>query len=251
MNQNNDISPEEFELIESYLLNTMTDSEKETFESKLSTDETLREKVEDYRALLKAIESQSLKEKLDAFHDESIEQTDVVALDDNFSSSTSWYKTYGIAASLIVFIGLASLWYFNQPSASEKLYNDYFSPDPGLPTLMSNSNENFEFYDAMVTYKQGDYDSAITKWNTLLEAKPQNDTLNYFIGVAKMANKEVEEAIKHLEVVTESDTNSFKNEAHYYLGLAYLQIDNIELAKKNLNFSSIDNSKALLSELND
>ena len=113
------------------------------------------------------------------------------------------------------------------------------------------SNNNFEFYDAMVSYKQGDYTTAINKWEKLLQAKPSNDTLNYFIGVAHLANKNEVEAIPFLNVVTNYSNSAFLNESYYYLGLAYLKNNNVKLAKKNLNFSTVDNSKLILSKLND
>ena len=111
------------------------------------------------------------------------------------------------------------------------------------------SNTNFEFYDAMVNYKQGDYKVAIKKWTALLENNAVNDTLNYFLGMAYLANKNEKVAIPLFKTVTKNRNSYFKNDAYYYLGLAYLKSGNVQLAKKNLTFSTLDNSKSLLSEL--
>ncbi|RKE98311.1 tetratricopeptide repeat protein [Ichthyenterobacterium magnum] len=246
------ITQEEFELIERYLLNTMSETEFISFNETLKTDSLLKEKVENCRITLQAIEEQSLIEKFDTFHQEiTLENNSkIISLSDNVKQ-VKWYKKYTVAASIILLLGLSGIWYLSSTQNPKQLYNKYFNVDPGLPTIMSDNTSHFKFYDAMVNYKQGEYIIAISKWEALLKNKPQNDTLNYFIGVAHLANKNEDAAIKFLDNVILNSNTTFKNEAYHYLGLAYLKTNNIELAKKNLTFSTIDNSKALLSELND
>ena len=111
------------------------------------------------------------------------------------------------------------------------------------------SNSNYEFYDAMVNYKQGDYKTAIEKWNVLKTKTPNNDTLNYFLGVAHLANENEVNAISFLEKSIQNKTFPLVSDAYFYLGLAHLKEDNIELAKENFKQSTTENSKALLSEL--
>ena len=192
--------------------------------------------------MLFGIESQALKEKLDDFHKELVESPS------NKTAPVKFMHFRKIAVAAILVIALGSLWFLSD-NANEKLYAKYFTPDPGLPTMMSET-KNFEFYDAMVNYKQGEYTKAIEKWQPLLDNSPKSDTLNYFMGMAQLANKQEEKAIKYFDVVTNLETSTFKNDAYYYLGLAYLKADNLEFAKKNLTFSTVDNSKKILLELN-
>lgn len=244
MNLNTNISQELLESVERYLNKNMPYDEQKAFENKLKSDSDFRMQVEEIKTILLAIESQSLKENLDVYHESISEVTPEVS-----DTKIRFLQFRKIAAAAAIIIAIGSFWFFNQNS-NAKLYANYFTPDPGLATTMS-QNSNFEFYDAMVNYKQGNYKTAISKWKKLYTIKPKNDTLNYFIGVAQMADKNESEAITYLKKVTVSRNSSFKNDAYFYLGLAYLKNDNLELAKKNLTFSSIDNSKALLSELND
>ncbi|WP_298902294.1 tetratricopeptide repeat protein [uncultured Psychroserpens sp.] len=243
MNPNTNISQELLESVERYFNGNMTADELSAFEGKLKSDIDFQTQVEDIRTLLFGIESQSLKEQLDDFHNE-IPNTSAKK-----AQSKVRFLHFGkIAAAAIVVIAIANFWFFNQ-SPNEKLYANFFSPDPGLATTMS-SNSNFEFYDAMVNYKQGDYKAAISKWTTIHQSKPKNDTLNYFLGVAYMANKNESKAITYLEKAIEEPTSNFKSEAYYYLGLAYLKEGHIEKAKSSLENSNNNNSKALLSALN-
>jgi tetratricopeptide (TPR) repeat protein len=134
---------------------------------------------------------------------------------------------YAIAASAVILLGI--FWVFNPSNSNEKLYNDYFSVDPGLPTTMG-SNDGYSFYDGMVNYKRKEYDEALEKWKLLLPQKNDNDTLNYFIGVTYLAKGNTEEAIPFLEKVTAQMESMFLEDSYFYLGLSNLKNDNKEKA---------------------
>ncbi|NOY48498.1 MAG: tetratricopeptide repeat protein, partial [Chlorobi bacterium] len=102
----------------------------------------------------------------------------------------------------------------------------------------------------MVNYKHGDYNIAIGKWEALLQNKPKNDTLYYFLGVAYMANKNDFNSIEHLNAVTKIKNSVFKSEAFYYLGLAYLKNGESEKAIIFFKQSDLEKSKQILDELN-
>ncbi|WP_203255832.1 tetratricopeptide repeat protein [Hyunsoonleella ulvae] len=244
MKKNNNISEELLETIERYLNGTLSTLEREDFNRLLDLDEDFKAQVEDVRTMLFGIEAQSLKEQLNEFHEE-IPQTKAEPTPEQKVRFLRYSK---IAAAAAIIIAVGSIWFFSG-SPNETLYAKYFKPDPGLPTTMSSTN-NFEFYDAMVSYKHGDYKIAIDKWNILNKQKPENDTLNYFLGVAHLAAKNAEEAIPYLERASEAkDGFEFLSDAYFYLGLAYIKEGNLELAKKNLGLSNSEISKTVLKEL--
>lgn len=222
----------------------MNTRELNDFNQLLELDDEFKTKVEDVKTMLLSIENQSLKEQLDEFH-KNIPKTKVKKSKDK-KVRYLYYSKFAAAAALIIAVG--SIWFFSTPQ-NEKLYAKHFKPDPGLPTTMS-STDNFEFYDGMVSYKHGDYDIAIDKWKTLKESSPENDTLNYFLGIAFLANKNVPDAIPYLENAADAEDDFvFLNDTYYYLGLAYMKEGNIELAKKNLSLCETDASKLILSKL--
>lgn len=242
MNNLSNITEEEFERIEKYLLDTSSAEEKQQIEEEISSNTTFAAKVKDVQHLVLGIEVASLKNTMNQFHEELI-PSEATTKKPTHRSRAPWYA---IAAMLIVLLGL--FWVFNNKSDSEKLFAKHFTPDPGLPTTMS-ENSNFKFYDGMVSYKQDDYKTALTKWNLLLKERPQNDTLNYFIGVAYLANGNEQEAIIQLKKLYLSNPNSFKNEAAYYLGLAYLKAEKTEEAKKYLIFSNTKSAQEVLLDI--
>ncbi len=241
---NNNIPQDEFEIIENYILNKLNEEELMAFENKLARDVNLKKKVEEFRSLIESIEISALKEKMDEFHDEDFSNT--ISL--THKKNTNWYKKIAIAASIALLIGLGGFGIFNTKNSNQKLYSKYFKPDPGLPTVMSTTNE-YDFYDAMVNYKRGEYDLAIKKWEVILTTKPQNDTINYFLGAAYLAANNEQKAIKHLKIVTNNTRSNFNKDAFYYKGLAYLKTGNIELSKESLILSNSEKGKKIISEL--
>ena len=222
----------------------MPDEELKAFKARLENDSEFKTQVEDIRTLLTGIEAQSLKEQLDEFHKDIKKQPIKKG-----SAKVRYLQFRKLVAAAAIIIALGSFWFFNQNS-NERLYSKYFTPDPGLPTTMSTSS-NFDFYDAMVNYKQGDYKTAIKKWELLNANSPDNDTLNYFLGVAHLANKNEKEAIGFLEKSVKNDDFSLISDAYYYLGLSHLKDGNAELAKQYFKKSSVEKSQALISELED
>ncbi|MDN3494058.1 tetratricopeptide repeat protein [Winogradskyella bathintestinalis] len=240
------LSQNEFEQIEKYLNGWLDDSDLHDFDQRLNNDSDFKTKVEELKITIMGIEAQTLKEQLNKFHNDIESHNIKHNVNDSKIYNFNW-KRLVIAATLVIAAG--SFWIISG-NLNNQLYSKYFTPDPGLPTTMS-SSDNYKFYEAMVDYKQGNYNTAISKWERLQNIKINNDTLNYFIGVAHLANQKEHNAISFLEKVTKNSEFALVNDAYYYLGLAYLKSNDLDKAKSNLQHSTIDNSKALLSELND
>ena len=238
------ISQEEFERIEAYLNGSLSEVDLSKFEEQLKNEEGFASKVEDIKTVLMGIETQSLKAQLDSFHEDILQESNLTS-DSNSKVRTLNWKPLAIAAALIIAAG--SFWFLKGDS-NEGLYVQYFSPDPGLPTTMGD-NDNYEFYNAMVAYKQGHYDDALKTWKSQLTTKTKNDTLNYFIGSALMASKQESEALPYLLEVSQQKQSTFKSEAFFYLGLSYLKSGDLEKAKQYLNKSDVTKAKDLLKKI--
>lgn len=242
MKEKENISPEFLETIERYYNGLMTKEEKFAFEEALQQDAMLKQEVEDIKTLLFSIEKQSLKEKINEFHADL-----PIQLETETSISKLRFLNFRNIAAAVILFAVGSFWFFNA-SSNEKIYDSYFKPDPGLPTMMSTSDD-YTFYDAMVNYKQGDYKTAISKWEKLEKLSPNNDTLIYFLGVAHLANKHIDEALPYLEKSSGTTTSVFVEDANYYLALAYLKKDKRDKAIEFLKKSTSEDSKKLLEQL--
>ncbi len=246
MNNNKDhISQELFETIDRYLRGEMTEEERVLFEDRIQADEALKSNVEEQRKLIWAVEESAIRERLNSIHRRFFGDGKQANRRGFFSFPA---KTFFRAAIIILFLAIGSYFLFFHKSFNERLYATYFKPDPGLPTVMGTS-ENFAFYDAMVDYKRGEYDKAIQKWEKQQIQKPANDTLNYFLGLAFLANDNPEKAIPYLEAAVKTRKFIFIDDANYYLGMAFLKMGNMEKSRAYFSLSGSKKAKELINKI--
>lgn len=249
-NENNPINTpqEDFEIIDRYLSGEMDLSEMADFEKRMQLDAELHHKVEEYKIYFKGVEEATMKIKLADFHQELSHQRKTKKGKAVFMRPQ--FLKYAAAVSILVLVAVGSWRLLNSHEPHEKLFAEYFAPDPGLATVMG-SDADYDFYVAMVDYKRGEYSKAILQWEQLQEERPDSDTLMYFLGVAHLASGEEAKAIPFLEKTTQKAGSMFLNDAYYYLGLSHLKIGEIADAKAAFEKSSLQNSQSILSELKD
>ena len=231
MEDKNDIPQELFEAIERYINGTMESSELKDFNDYLKIDDEFKKQVENIKTTILGNDTKPFKKLITT---------------KNTQSRIKLLKSSKTALAIAIIIAIVSIWYFSR-SPNQKLYSKYFKPATELPEI--SVTNNFDFQKAISNYKKGNYNKAIEEWQILNKQKINNDTLNYILGVAKMANKNIGEAIPFLERCVTENSFPLLNSAYYYLGLAYLYEGNIELAKKNLSLSKNDTSKEILLKL--
>lgn len=236
MNNNLNITEEELELIDNYLSGAVTADEKQLFEQRLQHDTGWSEKFNQVKLMSIGIQEAALKEKMQHW---------------NINASTPVVRMWTfrkMAAACIILVGSAISWFLFKGSAEEKLYTAFYKADPGLATNMSVS-DNYEFERAMVDYKTGNYTAALTRWNKLLTVNAGNDTLNYFIASAELANKNKEAAIVSFDKVINDSNSVFKSEAYWYKGLALLKQEKKQAAIQSIQQSHHPQKAALLLKL--
>ncbi|HTN46828.1 MAG TPA: tetratricopeptide repeat protein [Flavipsychrobacter sp.] len=217
MNNAINITEEELEFIDRYLHQQLSETEQKIFDERLRTDPLWQQKVTEIRLLSTGIQENVLLEQLDQFHSHltTVEnKTKIIKINP--------FKRLSVAASILFFVGILSWMLFFRKSGDEKLYASYYQPDPGLPTVMGVS-ENYEFEKAMVDYKTGDYSKAMDAWKALLKTHPDNDTLNYFIGSAHLANDNSKDALVFFDKTLLVKNSVFRQEALWYKALALLK----------------------------
>jgi tetratricopeptide (TPR) repeat protein len=245
LNRNTNIPDEEFEIIERYILKQMAQEEYEAFDLKVSNDTVLQNKIESIKLLLVGIQEVVLEEKLEEFHN------GLSALKNDKSSPAAAIfsiKRWMLAASVIVLVGLGALLLFNKFNKEERIYTEFYKPDPGLITVMGNS-DNYLFDHAMIDYKTRNYDSALKTWQELLKRDPANDTLNYFIGSAYLAENKLDDAISFFKIVTKQPHSYFLKDANWYIGMALIKQKKTSEAIPYIEKADHQNKDAVLMKL--
>jgi len=244
-----EISPVEWDVIETYLEQENA-SEREIFwREKLVTIPNVEEKIAHIAKIREEIVDSIRQSKIKEFHEK-------VSVDENGGNvkmlpagkSNPRIIWYSIAAVLVVAFGI--LWILQHRPPSEKIFAENFKPDIGLPLKMGTTN-NLEFYEGMVDYKQGEYQKAIDQWQVLWSENPQNDTLNYFLGVANLAQDDTKKSLKYFENQEVFQQGIFKEDAAYYAALAKIKDGKFEEAKALLQENPSERNTNLLRQLED
>lgn len=215
MNHYPEITPEELEQIEQYLAGSLSPDQQAAFEQRLLADAGWHQKVQQVRLLSIGIQETKVETMLHEIHHEAISRPPAKTV-----RLFSW-KKIAAAAVLIIAAGGGIWWLGFRQQSHQQLFAAYFKPDAGLPTTMS-TPLNYTFEKAMVDYKTGNYRNAIKSWKELQVEHPDSDTLNYFIGVALLADHDYPSANDYLDKVINSGKKEFLNDAYWYKGLSLL-----------------------------
>lgn len=232
------ITQEELELMERFWQGKFVDNKEERqLRERYATDSLWRNKADEARLLVVGIREAALEDKLPGFHRQVAAPV----------RKTNWLRM-GVAACIVGITTLGVLFFFSK-SPGERLFSQFYKPDPGLPTLMGVS-DSYEFENAMVSYKTGDYQKALYGWQGLRKSNPGNDTLAYFIGSAYLAQGRTDSALTNLNDVIAVPQSVFRSDAAWYLALAWLKQGNKTEAVKALQQSDHADKERLLEKLN-
>ncbi|ADY51011.1 hypothetical protein Pedsa_0429 [Pseudopedobacter saltans DSM 12145] len=196
----------------------MDETERTDFEAELEQDSQLKADYELYikiNGALKAhkhrndIDDLAFKENLrrlkwDYFSNQ--EETPVRKLRIN--------KFYYVAAAILMALFIWAPW--NQNS-----YNEFF--DAKMVSVEERgSGDNISLLkDATEAFNKHRFEEAKGKLKTLLATDPDNDMLKFYYGVSLSQTNNFEQSKEYLEQVYQGES-IFKDEAAYYLALAYL-----------------------------
>ena len=214
------------EHIESYLDGNINRTELEEL---VEPEEiaTLDENIDWFKRSKLAVEVAGLQEQLKEIvsqEEEKKEETKVISTKQNYRT---WYWA---AASVVILVAAFFGIYNNQGN----LYDQHLYTDPGLPVLMSQSDQ-YQLYDAMSYYSEGNYKVAAQKLTALGKASEASDTVSYYLGASLLYQGKVDEAIINLEKVQNITSSSFKEKSDWLLVLANLKDEKIEEVKSDLS----------------
>ncbi|MFN3997528.1 tetratricopeptide repeat protein [Algoriphagus sp.] len=243
MKNPNYIPQEEFERIEEYILGNVSPEEIDAFESEMKKNADLRQKYLEVKKIISGIEEVALRNNLEIFHQEIDTENQIISPNRSIN-----FWPWVAAAAIALCIATAVWVLYPQQSDARSLFAQYYQEDPGLVTAMS-SETNYEFDRAMVDYKSANYKEAIGRWEKLIQVRPENDTIQYFLGASHLALKNADPAITYFEAVANNEISFFQKDAIWYLGLAYILEGKNDQAVEVLEQSQDYRAIELLKEL--
>lgn len=213
-----DIPDKVFSEIINYLNGELAAEGNVAFERRIADDIMLQRQVMEVKALLVGVREAALERQLTKFHrgafvnKRASERLPVRHL-------SRWWA----AASVVAFMLVGAWWLWVSVPSDGKLFQQYFVPDAGLPVEMGSADSlEYVFFDGMISYKEENYADALEKWRALASVTGETDTLDYYMGVAEMAQDNIENAVGLLSGVASQRVSVFYTDANWYLALCYL-----------------------------
>lgn len=217
-------------LIDRFFSGKITSEEKENFEEKIKADPLFKKEFEDYKELVAGIKYASVKEN---FY--KIKELEKKA---NQKNDQTFLDNYWSVAAVVAVIVVGSIYYVSSwGNRFERIYNQYFEPYPVLSENITRS-DNGEVTAGFRFYQQGKFDLAITEFQKMDQQDP---FIQYYLGIAYLANDNGSEAIKYLRDIMNKDFMLY-TQAKWYLSLAYLEQGRLDEARSLLNELADGNS---------
>lgn len=206
-----------FESIEAYILDRMNAHQRAEFEDLMARDAALREEVELERENIRAVELGGIDRVMKR-----------IAAEESGTGhgALSRRQLLAYAAAVALLIVGALLWFGREP-AHERLFAAHFEADPGLPVTMGATDDPV-FADAMVSYKEGHYADARSKWSALLHSDPMNDTLRFYIASSALAQGDAEAAIAQFAGLASDSASVFDDRAAWFLFLSFIRVGDLQ-----------------------
>ncbi|MBT4339917.1 MAG: hypothetical protein HOD63_15105 [Bacteroidetes bacterium] len=118
------------------------------------------------------------------------------------------------------------------------LFDEYFESYPNnlVPQSRGVPTDSLEL--AMYYYQLDDYKNCLVILTDLLIKNPDNNDLLFYSAICLMNNLEFEQALSHLNKMSNSGTEVYKDEIKWYTALIYLRTTHIDQALDLLNILS-------------
>ena len=267
-----------YELIQKYLDNELSESEKAAFETQLSENETLAKEVKlfqmlpsyigegqspeptletehpKFKAYLKEMLSDDAKElatKLDEFGSNYIKSdTDNETDDSKVKKIGGNWKVLRIAAAIVLLLGV--VWFMKPQQNPAKLYSTYVQHDDIILNQRGEDDNNSK--QAEQLFNEGNYKEAVP----LLEAVAKNE-INYDVvlalGIAYLEQNSFDKALEQFKSIQDSDA-IIKDKAMWYEAVTYLKMEDklkalttFEQLQIEYPFYKVDETAALIKKL--
>ncbi|MFK8101739.1 MAG: tol-pal system YbgF family protein [Saprospiraceae bacterium] len=152
-------------------------------------------------------------------------------------------------AAIFLVVAMSIVFYFSQPVRAESQAMAYLMEQKyeskNNVTRGDEQAATSELYNkAYLAYKNSDYESASTSFLALLQKDPNYSNAHYYLGLSQLYLDDYSQAIASLQKVKVLSTTdqAVQDEANWFLGLAYTLSGQKELARQT--FKEIVATKA-------
>ena len=235
---------EERDILEQYVLDQLTDSEREEFEQHYFECDSCSEQLRIGLAIQEELRFFPRKRARGAF----------------FRQIRIWIPGF---ATLVVLFAVGVWWYTGRRPQSQRAVLPSVVTNPPVSPAQSSaaplldelarveappysevvlrgaeSDAQDSFRKAMQHYMKRDYTSAIPGLRAAVRASPQTARSNFYLGSCYLLTGQTEAAVQSLRKVISLDDPSYSEPAHFYLAKAYLRNHDVSQAEAELRIAA-------------
>ncbi len=212
------------QLIQGYIANSLSDTDKEVVEKLLETDADFKLALtshNDMAMAYKLSEAQNLKTRF-----QKLEQENTKNHNNKFGISKLWYSA--IAAVLII----GFFYITNSNTTGEDLFNSNFTTYPNTYQPVTRNTSENENSKAFVAYENKDFKNAELAFKEILKTS-RDPNIRFYYAMTLMNTSQLDIALEQLQQLSK-DTYDYKSETLWYTALIYIQKEDYKNAKASL-----------------
>lgn len=240
------LTEEQYELLEAYLTNELSASDRALFEAEVRADADLQTEVGRQRDLRLGLRAMGIERTLDRVRTQ-YKATRPEPVRANWQPTVvrplSTWRYWAVAASMVLVLGVG--FYAYQQTVDKRVDIAYADTLPdelikGFPSGNFTPEIRTRFLDALTGYKAGKYDQVIERLKTLPADKETAYYKDYFLGLSYVANGQPTEAIPLLSGALTTPSAPLRQKVEWCLALAYVKNGQNEQARPILEQISTD-----------
>lgn len=208
----------ELEKIDKFLSGEMNAEEKTSFEEQIEKDEALREEVALHQDVRLGI---GKHQEADLKNKLQQKEAELRQKDDTGKTGKSGKIFWWTAmAAGISLLLVAFFWLFSEDS-TQALYAEYYRPYPNVVAPIDRAQPSTINENPYQLYEAGQYAEAIPLFEEQLEQEAV-PVVHFYLGLSYLETQQVSMAIEQLKTAAKANHN-LSTAARWYLGLGYLQ----------------------------
>ncbi len=212
------------EKIDAYLMGQLPKAESTAFREALQSDKALAQEVEIRRNMLLAVRQvgrDELRNTLNQIHQEVKPQPDAQPIKNNrIRQLLPWLSTAAAAAVLIFFFVR-----YQATNTTNNIYQQLYQENYQAYELSLNLRDvppESQSSNALAWYRQGDYTDALSAFQALATAEPQQTQYQMALAICYIELGRGAEAKNILQKIYDAKDPFLSDEAAWYLGLIAL-----------------------------
>lgn len=203
----------DFDLIEKYLSNQLSDTEKQSFDNRVAEDDTFAEEFQRQQSAHKVLDfmvAESLKAQLQDMEEES----KIISLKKRRRTRLT---VLSLAASVLVLIGAFWIVFPQDSMSNAELAAVYYeTPDYGTRGTNDAVSETKPLNAGINALQNNQLPDAITQLGDVDASDPDYLVAQYYLGHAYYASRQYDQAAQSFSLVASSNDLRYVEEAQWY-----------------------------------